>query len=106
MSAPVQLKLDFASPVPKAAKQEAETRSSGKWAWVEATVWTDRMLAALDNGVKGGRWFSLIDKVYNPKTLIAAWEKVAANKGAAGVDKVSIKRFGSNARVYLEELGT
>ncbi len=25
------------------------------WAWVEATVWTDRMLAALGNGVRGGK---------------------------------------------------
>ena len=41
-------------PVPEAAKQETETRSP-KWGWVEATVWNARMLAALDNGVKGGR---------------------------------------------------
>ena len=105
MSVPMQLKIDFASPVPKAAKQEAEACSSGKWAWVEAAVWTERMLAALDNGVKGGKWFSLIDKVYNPATLKAAWKKVASNRGAAGVDKISIKRFRSNAGFYLAELG-
>ena len=34
------------------------------------------MLAALGNGVKGGKWFSLIDKVYRPETLGAAWQKV------------------------------
>ena len=62
------------------------------------------MLAALDNGVKGGKWFSLIDKVYSPKTLKAAWKKVAANRGAAGVDKISIKRFRSKASFYLTEL--
>jgi RNA-directed DNA polymerase len=62
------------------------------------------MLAALDNGVKGGKWYSLIDKVYNPKTLKAAWKKVAANRGAAGVDKISIKRFRAKAQFYLEEL--
>ena len=55
MPVPMQLKIDFASPVPKVAKQEAEACSSGKWAWVEAAVWTERMLAALDNGVKGGK---------------------------------------------------
>ena len=38
-------------------------------------VWTERMLAALVNGVKGGKWYSLIDKVYNPRTLKAAWKK-------------------------------
>lgn len=100
----MQLTFNFASPVPEAAKQEAEARSSGKWVWVEAVVWTERMLAALGNGVKGGKWFSLIDKVYNAKTLKAAWKKVAANKGAAGVDKISIKRFRSNALFYLAEL--
>jgi len=105
MSVPMQLKIDFTSSVPKAAKQEAEACSSIKWAWAEASVWTKRMLAALDNGVKGGKWFSLIDKVYNPTTLMAAWKKVASNRGAAGVDKISIKRFRSNARLYLAELG-
>jgi len=105
MSGPMQLTFNFASPVPKAAKRGAEARNSGKWAWVEAAVWTERMLAALGNGVKGGKWFSLIDKVYNPNTLKAAWKKVASNKGAAGVDKISIKRFRSNAAFYLAELG-
>jgi hypothetical protein len=33
-----------------------------RWAWVEPSVWTERMLAALENGVKGGKWFSLCDK--------------------------------------------
>jgi RNA-directed DNA polymerase len=104
MSVPVQLTFNFASPVPNVAKRGAKARSSGKWAWVEASVWTERMLAALDNGVNGGKWFSLIDKVYNAKTLKAAWKKVAANRGAAGVDKISIKRFRAKAQFYLEEL--
>jgi RNA-directed DNA polymerase len=93
MSVPMQLTVRHVSPVPKAAKQGTETRSPGQWAWVEAAIWTERMLAALDNGVKGGKWFSLIDKVYNSRTLAAAWKKVASNNGAAGVDKISIKRF-------------
>jgi RNA-directed DNA polymerase len=90
--------------VPEEAKQGAEARGPSDWKWVEASVWSERMLAALGNGVKGGKWYSLIDKVYNPKTLKAAWKKVAANRGAAGVDKISIKRFRSNAQFYLEEL--
>ena len=48
--------------VPATAKQAGEIR--GRWAWVEPTVWTERMLTALEQGVKGGKWFSLIDKVY------------------------------------------
>ena len=42
------------------------------------------MLAALDNGVQGGRWYSLMDKVASPRTLAAAWKRVAANKGRQG----------------------
>jgi len=33
-----------------------------QWKWVERSVWTDRMLRALETGVKGGKWYSLIDK--------------------------------------------
>ena len=74
------------------------------FAWAEASVWTERMLSALGNGVKGGKWFSLMDKVFAPKTLAAAWTKVRANKGAAGVDGQSIERFAAKAEVYLAEL--
>jgi RNA-directed DNA polymerase len=71
---------------------------------VEASIWTKRMLAALDNGVKGGKWFSLIDKVTRLRTLEIAWQKVASNKGSAGVDGQSVKRFELRAMVYLQEL--
>ena len=71
----------------------------------EAEVWTPRMLVALVNGVKGGRWFSLIDKVFRPKTLEKAWEAVCRNGGASGVDKISIDKFKAGKTGYLEELG-
>lgn len=51
------------------------------------------MLTALENGVKGGQWFSLIDKVWEERNLRAAFERVKANKGAAGVDHISIEDF-------------
>ena len=89
--------------VPKVAIQGAEA-SGRDWSWVEASIWNERMLAALDNGVKGGKWFSLIDKVYRSATLQAAWRKVAANAGAAGVDGQSVERFADGAEVYLDEL--
>jgi RNA-directed DNA polymerase len=69
------------SPVPSGAKPEGETQAPQSWAWVEASIWTKRMLAALDNGVTGGRWYSLMDKVTAPRTLAAAWKRVAAHKG-------------------------
>jgi len=62
------------------------------------------MVSALVNGVKGGKWFSLVDKVIRPPTLDAAWHKVAQNKGAAGVDGQSIERFAAQADRYLQEL--
>jgi len=38
------------------SKQGAETAATGMdWSWVEASVWSDRMLLALANGVKGGK---------------------------------------------------
>ena len=51
-----------------------------RWEWAEASIWTDAMLEALERGVKGGKWFSLIDKVYRKATLEAAWLKVRANR--------------------------
>ena len=89
--------------VPQEAKQGPEARDP-KWSWVEASIWNERMLAALDNGVKGSKWFSLIDKVYRATTLQAAWQRVRANKGAAGVDGQSVEMFDRHAERYLEEL--
>ena len=82
----------------------AQGRNPPDLSWVEAAIWTERMASALRNGVKGGRWFSLIDKVHAPKTLAVAWEKVRANGGAAGVDGQSIERFEARAEAYLAEL--
>jgi len=89
--------------VPEVATQGAEAHRRD-WTWVEASVWNERMLAALENGVKGGKWFSLIDKVYRAETLKVAWQKVAANGGAAGVDGQSVKQFAARAEMYLKEL--
>jgi RNA-directed DNA polymerase len=51
------------------------------------------MLTALEEGVKGGVWFSLIDKVYAERTLRAAWQHVHANGGAAGVDQTTVTMY-------------
>jgi len=64
------------------------------------------MVSALENGVKGGIWYSLMDKVYAPATLAAAWRKVQSNGGAAGVDGQSLARFAARSEVYLGELHT
>jgi len=62
------------------------------------------MLEALENGVKGGKWFSLMDKVCARKNLEISWEQVRRNQGAAGVDGQSVVRFQSQTVQYLDEL--
>jgi RNA-directed DNA polymerase len=89
-------------PVPVTAKQVGEIRV--RWAWVEPSVWTDRMLTTLEHGVKGGVWFSLIDKVYAPANLFASYAKVAANGGAAGVDHVTVEDFTKRLAGNLDKL--
>jgi RNA-directed DNA polymerase len=93
---------DSPARVPTTAKQAGEVRA--RWAWTEPSVWTDRMLTALEQGVKGGIWFSLIDKVYAPANLFASYAKVAANGGAPGVDHVSIEDFTKRLARNLEKL--
>jgi RNA-directed DNA polymerase len=97
------MKQDAVPAVSQAAKQGTEVHHRDWW-WMEASIWTERMVSALVNGVKGGKWFSLVDKVIRPTTLEAAWRKVARNKGAAGVDGQSIERFATQAERYLQEL--
>jgi hypothetical protein len=55
------------SAVPERAPQDGEIRA--RWAWVEPVIWTERMLATLETGIEGGKWFRLIDKVWSPKNL-------------------------------------
>jgi RNA-directed DNA polymerase len=73
------------------AQQAGEIHS--RWRWVEPCAWTVRMLTALEQGVKGTKWFRLIDKVFSERNLLAALQQVAANHGAAGVDHVSVDEF-------------
>ena len=62
------------------------------------------MLTALEQGVKGGVWFSLIDKVYKCANLRSAATQVIANRGAAGVDHVTVERFEADLETEVEQL--
>jgi RNA-directed DNA polymerase len=79
---------------PPVAGREPEPPQGGdiraRWAWVEASVWTSRMLKALETGVEGGKWFRLIDKVWSEKNLQSALEEVLSNSGSAGIDGRSV----------------
>lgn len=63
------------------------------------------MLATLEkNEVRGGKWHSLIDKVYCEANLYSAYREVAANKGASGVDHITIEDFTANLVRNLSKL--
>ena len=89
--------------VPERATQAGEASPRDR-DWVERHVWTERMLEALEKGVKGGVWFSLIDKVYRPSTLYAAWAGVKRNGGSGGTDRQSIEDFERNLESEIARL--
>lgn len=76
--------------VPK-AKQGREVPP--KWEWTEASVWTERMLATLERGITGGKWFSLIDKVWKMENLQSAVKKVAEGKSEQKADGRRCRRY-------------
>ena len=41
---------------PTVARQVGHVRA--RWGWTEPSVWTERMLTVLEQGVKGGVWFT------------------------------------------------
>ncbi len=51
------------------------------------------MLTTLIQGVEGGKWFRLFDKVFSERNLLTAFQQVAANGGAPGVDHVTVRMF-------------
>lgn len=81
---------DKSATVPQA--QQAEEILS-RWRWVKPCAWTIRMLTALEQGVKGEKWFRLIDKVFAERNLWTAFQQVAEKKGAAGVDHQTTQDF-------------
>jgi RNA-directed DNA polymerase len=90
------------APLPQAATPAEAIRV--RWAWTAPEVWTARMLMALEHGVRGGQWYTLIDKVYAPATLRAAFARVKGNRGAPGVDHVTVAMFEARLDANLAAL--
>lgn len=88
--------------VPERARQDGEIRA--RWAWVETEVWTERMLATLETGIEGGKWFRLIDKVWSAKNLGSALAKVVTKGGSAGIDKQSARQIEGDKDQTIREL--
>ena len=62
------------------------------------------MLTALIEGVEGGKWFRLIDKVFSERNLLTAFQQVASKNGAAGVDHVKVDEFSRQVPENLWQL--
>jgi len=62
------------------------------------------MLTTLEEGVKGGKWYSLMDKVYSLANLQVAFARVKANGGAGGVDHQTIEGFERHLEENLRKL--
>lgn len=62
------------------------------------------MLTALEEGVKGGKWYSLIDKVCSLGNLRAAFTQVKRKRGSAGVDRMTIRMFEAQLEENLQRL--
>jgi RNA-directed DNA polymerase len=72
--------------------------------WANRVVWNDRMLDALLQGVRGGKWHTLMDKVYTPLNLFTASLSVVGNQGAAGVDHQTVEQFQDRRPEELPQL--
>ena len=88
--------------VPTEASPAGEIRA--RWVWVDPCVWTDRMLTTLETGVRGGRWYALMDKVWALRTLHAAFATVKANDGAPGDDHVTVTMYDARLETHLAHL--
>jgi len=87
------------SAVPAKDKQEGDDLWQRYGA--QRGVWSEKMLASLHTGVKGKKWFSLIDKVNRLDVLGMAWAKVLSNAGACGVDGITVERFEKDSQNRL-----
>ena len=96
------IQLQIKLPGVPQAKQGREV--AAKWEWTEAVVWTERMLATLERGIKGGKWYSLMDKVWKMDNLQRAVEKVAAGKSPKKPDGRRCRRYAEQSDWRLPPL--
>lgn len=75
------------------AQQAGAATPHPLWWIAKPCVWTTRMLTTLITGMGEQKWFRLFDKVFAERNLFAAFQQVAKNDGAPGVDHVSVAEF-------------
>jgi RNA-directed DNA polymerase len=92
---PAQVPMQLATP----------TGDTDPFGWVERSVWTERMVGCLQRGgPDGGKWFSLHDKVFATKTLESGFARVLANRGAPGIDGVTVEVFSERLGSEIQRL--
>ena len=100
----------------KQTKQEglperADDYCGGILEWSRHPAWTERMRAALTRQESGGKWFSLIDRMYDLRQLQSAWVRIDlfttgdARRRGAGVDGVTVEKFVEQAGEEIPRLG-
>jgi RNA-directed DNA polymerase len=62
------------------------------------------MLATLETGIEGGKWFRLIDKVWSPKNLAGSLQKVVDKGGSAGIDNQSARAVYEHQEQTIQKL--
>ena len=93
-----QLELQIVWPVEPVTNDAAESTEDDR---AEAS---GRLPATGSHQAPGRKWYSLIDKVYALPNLREAWAHVQANRGAAGVDEMTVGRFAEGAEERLRAL--
>lgn len=96
------IQLQMKLPGVPMAKQGREV--APHWMWTEAAVWSERMLATLERGITGGKWYSLMDKVWKMANLKRAVEKVARGKSRKKADGRKCRRYAEQSPQRLPAL--
>jgi len=92
-----QLTLQIAFPSEQASNAAEETQDNG----LEASSAGPELKSRSERKFK---WYSLYDKVFALANLWNAWLKVKENNGAAGIDRMTVKRFDEDAYARIEQL--
>jgi RNA-directed DNA polymerase len=87
---------------PAFPKQAGE--APARWAWVERSVWTERMLKRLEQSQEQTVWYSLWDKVWQSDNLDQAILEVILNQGSAGADGQTTGQLAADWTRQREEL--
>jgi RNA-directed DNA polymerase len=90
------------APRPKASGEPG--RRAIKLSLGSSAVWTERMLATLERGITGGKWHSLIDKVWEEGNLQSAGWAVIGKDGSAGVDGQSCQALEAHLSEIISSL--